>query len=87
MRTRIYVDTSVIGGCEDEEFQEPSRRLMTRFVRDDCILVLSNLTIQELAAAPDPVRRHLAKIPDEHIEALQLDAEARELRKPMYPQV
>lgn len=79
MKVRIYVDTSVIGGCEDEEFQEHSRRLMQRFVRGDYMLVLSSLTIQELAAAPDDVRRHLAEVPEEHIEVLQLDAEARGL--------
>ena len=79
MKIRIYVDTSVIGGCEDEEFQEHSRRLMGGFVRGDYMLVLSNLTLQELAAAPGPVRRHLAQVPDEHIEALQLGEEAREL--------
>ena len=25
MKTRIYVDTSVIGGCDDDEFRDPSR--------------------------------------------------------------
>ena len=28
MKPRIYVDTSVVGGCEDEEFAEHSVRLM-----------------------------------------------------------
>lgn len=79
MKTRIYVDTSVIGGCEDDEFREPSRRLFQKFVRGDYMLVLSNLTLQELAAAPEVVRTHLAQVPEEHIEALLLDAEAREL--------
>ena len=25
---RVYVDTSVIGGCLDEEFADPSRQLL-----------------------------------------------------------
>jgi len=79
MRTRIYVDTSVVGGCEDEEFQEHSIRLMECFVTGRYILVLSNLTIQELAAAPEEVRRHLSNVPEECIETRQLDADAREL--------
>jgi hypothetical protein len=33
MKSRIYIDTSVIGGCEDEEFAEDSLRLMECFVR------------------------------------------------------
>jgi hypothetical protein len=45
------VDSSVIGGCEDEEF--------------------TALTLQELAAAPTEVRRHLASVPEAHIVNLQ----------------
>ena len=79
MKARIYVDSSVIGGCEDDEFAEDSLRLMECFVRGDFVLVASVLTIQELAAAPDEVRKHLAAVPEAHIETLQLDAEATEL--------
>jgi hypothetical protein len=79
MKVRIYADTSVLGGCEDEEFAEHSIRLMEGFVRGDRVLVLSTLTVQELAAAPAEVRRRLAAVPEAHIETLQLDVEAREL--------
>jgi hypothetical protein len=43
------------------------------------VLVASTLTLQELAEAPDEVRRHLAAVPEAHIETLPLDAEASEL--------
>jgi hypothetical protein len=79
MRFRIYTDTSVLGGCEDAEFTEHSVRLMEDFIRGRRVLVLSSLTIQELAAAPLVVRRRLASVPKAHIETLQLDEEAREL--------
>ena len=79
MKLRIYVDASVIGGCEDEEFQEHSVRLMDCFVRGDLVLVVSPLTVQELAAAPDAVRKHFATVPEAHIETIPLDTEAREL--------
>ncbi len=79
MKIRIYTDTSVIGACEDEEFAEHSNRLMEGFVRGDLILVLSGLTVQELAEAPVEVRRRLASVPEAHIETLQLDAEAKGL--------
>ena len=79
MQARIYVDSSVVGGCEDEEFAAHSLRLMECFVRGDYVLVVSTLTLQELAAAPNEVRRHLASVPEVHIESRQLDAEAREL--------
>ena len=76
---RVYTDTSVLGGCEDEEFAEYSVRLMEGFVSGERVLVLSNLTVQELASAPVNVRRRLAAVPEAQIETLQLDAEAREL--------
>jgi hypothetical protein len=79
MRLRIYTDTSVLGGCEDEEFAEHSVRLMDGFVQGQRVLVLSSLTIQELTAAPAEVRRRLASVPEAQIETLQLDAEAKEL--------
>jgi hypothetical protein len=79
MKARIYVDASVVGGCEDEEFAEYSVQLMERFVRGELVLVVSALTVQELAGAPGKVRRRLASVPEAHIETLQLDAEAREL--------
>ena len=79
MKTRIYIDTSVIGGCEDEEFKEQSSRLMGFFARGDYILVLSSLTVQELAVAPEAVRRCLKQVPEENIMPLQLDAEATDL--------
>jgi len=49
------------------------------FVRGEFALVLSSLTVQELAKAPETVRAHLAQVPEEHIETLVLDAEARAL--------
>ena len=79
MRVRVYVDASVVGGCGDDEFAEHSLRLMECFLRGEFVLVLSSLTVQELAAAPDEVRKRLASVPEGHIETLQLDAEAREL--------
>ncbi|MFL6259969.1 MAG: PIN domain protein [Thermoanaerobaculia bacterium] len=79
MKSRVYTDTSVLGGCEDEEFSEHSIQLMETFVRGERVLVLSSLTIQELATAPASVRRRLASVPEPYIETLQLDAEAEAL--------
>lgn len=51
-RSRVYVDTSVIGGCGDAEFSGPSTRLMRRFTAGDAVIVVSDVTIAELAGAP-----------------------------------
>jgi hypothetical protein len=79
MKPRIYTDTSVLGGCEDEEFREPSRRLLGAFQRGELTLVLSELTVRELETAPDGVRIVLGRVPAAHIEALALSREAEEL--------
>ena len=79
MRPRIYTDTSVLGGCEDEEFRHPSRRLFEAFERGELTLVLSELTVRELEAAPEAVRTALGQVPAAHIETLALSQEAEEL--------
>jgi hypothetical protein len=76
MKSRIYTDTSVLGGGEDAEFAEHSIRLMASFVRGDFVLVLSSLTIQELARAPAAIRGRVAAVRAANLETLQLGAEA-----------
>jgi hypothetical protein len=78
-RLHIYVDTSVIGGCEDEEFSGVSRRLWAKFQRGECLLVISDLTMQEIEGAPVSVRRHLEDIPTAHRIRVCLSTEAKEL--------
>ena len=34
-RPRIYVDTSVIGGCFDNEFEEYSNQLFEEFIKGE----------------------------------------------------
>jgi type I restriction enzyme M protein len=80
-KLRVYVDTSVIGGCEDEEFREPSRRLFELFKRGELILVFSRATLDELRPAPERVRMVLDAVPEEHTEFLQFSATVRQLAK------
>ena len=79
MKPRIYTDTSVLGGCEDEEFREPSRRLLEAFQHGEMTLVLSELTVRELETAPERVRMVLGRVPATHVEGLALSREAEEL--------
>ena len=55
-RFRIYVDTSVIGGCFDPEFAEWSRLLVEDFRRRRLAPVLSDIVAAEIAPAPSWVR-------------------------------
>ena len=79
MKPRIYTDTSVLGGCEDDEFRVASRRLLEAFEGGELTLVLSELTLRELETAPEGVRMALARVPAAHVEALSLSPEAEEL--------
>ena len=45
MQQRIYIDTSVVGGCFDEEFEEWSNKLFDEFITGKKILVYSDIFI------------------------------------------
>jgi hypothetical protein len=62
----IYVDASVIGGCEDDEFKDASRALWEQFRTGQHTLVLSEHTVRELANAPPAVRSRITEIPREN---------------------
>jgi len=57
--TRIYLDTSVIGGCHDQEFAPWSNGLMKDFQLRNYTPVISELTFEELTFAPEAVKETL----------------------------
>jgi predicted nucleic acid-binding protein len=63
-RQRIYVDTSVIGGCFDVEFAEASWALIEMARRGEIILLTSALLARELVYAPQEVRGVLLGLPE-----------------------
>ena len=79
MKTRVYIDSSVFGGCFDEEFAEWSNVLADEFKTGIKIAVISDLTLRELEDAPAHVREILKKIPEENKEYTLLDEEAKSL--------
>ena len=78
-RLRVYADTSVFGGCFDEEFEEESRALFTMAESDEILLLISPLLVQELAYAPADVRNVLATLQSHSIELVEETNEARVL--------
>jgi len=76
---RVYVDTSVVGGCLEDEFKEWSLRLMDEFREGRKRMVVSALTTEELEQAPNEVRAILANFPAEHVEIVDLTPQALEL--------
>ena len=55
-RLKIYIDTSVIGGYFDQEFETETKELFDKFVRHEYDVVISDLTRSELIGAPDNVK-------------------------------
>jgi len=78
-KIRIYVDTSVIGGCCDLEFQEWSCGLLTDFKSGVYALLLSILTDAEVQDAPDEVKDVYAEFRKYAKEIIELTPEAIKL--------
>ena len=77
---RVYVDTSVLGGCFDTEFERWSTGLMEDFRQRRFRPVLSEVTAAEVLPAPDPVRDLYAEVLDLGAEILPVTREALTLR-------
>jgi predicted nucleic acid-binding protein len=52
----LYLDTSVIGGYFDDEWQEPTRALWRQMEAGKWRFLSSSITFDELACAPENVR-------------------------------
>ena len=78
-KDRVYVDTSVIGGCLDEEFAEASQRLLELARSGEIVLIVSDLLSRELALAPEDVRSILEGLPPECVEKVQVNPETESL--------
>lgn len=76
---RVYVDTSVIGGCCDPEFAVWSNSLLKDFEMGFYKPVISEIVTAEIADAPDEIVEKLNQLLDCEPEFVDLTAEAAEL--------
>ena len=74
---RIYIDTSVVGGFYDKEFDEGTKSFFKRVENSEVILVVSELLLAELLRAPERVRNHLNKYSKTQIEIVELTEESK----------
>lgn len=79
MKQKVYIDTSVIGGCFDKEFEEWSNQLFEDFISGKRIAIVSDITLDELSDAPKKVRDNFNKIPERFLEIIISDIESRRL--------
>ncbi len=76
---RIYIDTSVIGGCFDVEFSEWSNGLIADFRTGIFQPLLSEVIAAEIADAPENVQSIYAELTSLNAEILSLGESALEL--------
>lgn len=79
MIQRIYIDTSVIGGCIDQEFKQWSVKLFEEFKNGNKIAVISDITLDELELAPKKVQNIIKIIPDKFVEIIDSNRETEQL--------
>jgi hypothetical protein len=77
---RVYIDTSVIGGCLDEEFAEDSLRVLEAARLGRLVLLVSAGVLRELASAPPEVNKVFASLPPDVLEDVPLSVEIFALR-------
>jgi predicted nucleic acid-binding protein len=79
MKLRAYIDTSVVGGYFDEEFEDVTKLFFDRIFKKDFLVYFSEISEAELSLAPDFVKDLKSRIPSECYRCLDLDDESREL--------
>lgn len=79
-KIRIYADTSVFGGCFDDEFESESKALFDDIKHGKFILVISSTTLREIGEAPAYVQEVLTSLPAERLELIEYSEEIAELR-------
>ena len=82
MRSRklvLYIDTSVIGGYFDVEFEVETKMLFESVLNNEFDIMFSNITEDELLNAPEQVRQLLSNIPERNKTRIELSGEAVQL--------
>jgi len=76
---RVYLDTSVFGGCFDEQFEEGSKRIFSWVHEGRLKVLVSRVITRELECAPERVRAVFDALPDDAIEITEEDERSDEL--------
>jgi len=79
MIRKVYIDTSVIGGYFDEEFELWTKLFFDSVVVGRFKIAISELLNAELLNAPEQVKRFLTSIPEEHKILANYNDEAKQL--------
>jgi len=81
MKPRVYIDTSVVGGYFDEEFEGDTKKFFNWIFNEDFIIYFSEISETELSLAPANVRELKERIPEKCYRYIELDDESKYLAK------
>ena len=81
MKQRIYLDTSVIGGIFDEKFEVITNMLFNLVKLNQIIIVLSDLTENEIKLAPLRVNNFFYSLGEFNVEFINGSEESNRLAK------
>ena len=79
MISRVYIDTSIVGGFFDNEFAKDTEALFARLKNREIVFMISSVLQQELQKAPDKVRELLSRYDSSCFEYVKLTEEAVKL--------
>ncbi len=79
MKQRIYIDTSVVGGYYDFEFETATRKLFERIIKKDFMIYFSEVNETELKLAPSHIQEVKFLIPVDCLQYIEVTDEVEAL--------
>ena len=77
---KVYVDTSVFGGCFDGEFEVESKRFFDLVRAGHVVVMVSPVVLEELREAPPCVQDVFQSLSEDSVIPVDLSADIIELR-------
>lgn len=78
-KDRVYIDTSIVGGFYDIEFEKETKILFERLKNKEIIFVVSDLLDLELKNAPERVRTLLFEYSSDCFQRVEITEESESL--------
>lgn len=75
----VYIDTSVVGGLFDEEFQLWTKLFFDEVTQGNYKVAISDILLMELGSAPTKVKDYLNELSNNQIVTINLNEEAEQL--------
>ena len=75
-KLRVYIDTCVVGGVFDKEFDWQTEPFWDAVRNGEIVVIVSNVLEQELEGAPEHVKNLVKQLPESQVERIGSTPEA-----------